>query len=58
MQQTAIPEADLAETASAFAALGSEQRLTVLRTFLHIGGIAAMFTALKHLPLADAIAIA
>ena len=37
---------------------GRVLRLTVLRTFLHIGGIAAMFTALKHLPLADAIAIA
>lgn len=31
--------------------------LTVLRTFLHIIGIAAMFVALRHLPLADAIAI-
>ena len=37
MQQTAIPEADLAETASAFAALGSEQRLTVLRTLVRAG---------------------
>ena len=32
--------------------------LTLLRTFLHIIGIAAMFTALRFLPLADAIAIA
>lgn len=32
--------------------------LTALRTLLHIAGIAAMFTALKHLPLADAVAIA
>ncbi|MBA96889.1 MAG: DMT family transporter [Sulfitobacter sp.] len=31
--------------------------LTVLRTLLHIAGIAAMFTALKYLPLADAVAI-
>lgn len=33
-------------------------RLVVIRTALHIAGIAAMFTALKHLPLADAVAIA
>lgn len=33
-------------------------RLTILRTFLHIGGIGAMFTALQYLPLADAVAIA
>lgn len=33
-------------------------RLAALRTALHIGGIACMFTALKYLPLADAIAIA
>jgi drug/metabolite transporter (DMT)-like permease len=32
--------------------------LTVLRTILHIAGIGAMVTALKFLPLADAIAIA
>ncbi|MGR3758599.1 DMT family transporter [Roseobacteraceae bacterium NS-SX3] len=32
--------------------------LTVLRTLLHIAGIACMFTALRYLPLADAIAIA
>ena len=31
--------------------------LTILRTLLHIAGIAAMFTALKYLPLADAVAI-
>ena len=37
---------------------GRVLRLTILRTFLHIGGIAAMFTALKYLPLADAVAIA
>ena len=30
----------------------------ILRTLLHIAGIGAMFTALKYLPLADAIAIA
>jgi drug/metabolite transporter (DMT)-like permease len=33
-------------------------RLTVLRTVLHIIGIAAMFLSLRFLPLADAIAIA
>ncbi|MEY8838739.1 DMT family transporter [Cribrihabitans sp. XS_ASV171] len=33
-------------------------RLTALRTGLHIIGIGAMFTALRYLPLADAIAIA
>ncbi|MEQ6202617.1 DMT family transporter [Sulfitobacter sp. HNIBRBA2951] len=33
-------------------------RLVVLRTVLHIAGIALMFSALKYLPLADAVAIA
>ncbi len=33
-------------------------RLTIMRTFLHIIGIGAMFTALRYLPLADAVAIA
>ena len=33
-------------------------RLTVLRTILHILGIGGMFTALRYLPLADAVAIA
>jgi drug/metabolite transporter (DMT)-like permease len=33
-------------------------RLAWLRTLLHIIGIAAMFTALQYLPLADAVAIA
>ena len=33
-------------------------RLMVVRTALHIAGIALMFTALRFLPLADAIAIA
>ncbi|MVO16119.1 DMT family transporter [Parasedimentitalea huanghaiensis] len=37
---------------------GRVLQLTFLRTLLHIIGIGAMFTALKHLPLADAIAIA
>ncbi len=37
---------------------GRVLRLTFLRTLLHIGGIGAMFTALKYLPLADAVAIA
>ena len=32
--------------------------LTFFRTILHILGIGAMFTALKYLPLADAVAIA
>lgn len=32
--------------------------LVLLRTVLHIFGIGAMFTALKYLPLADAVAIA
>lgn len=32
--------------------------LTIVRTLLHITGIGAMFTALKYLPLADAVAIA
>lgn len=33
-------------------------RLTAIRTVLHMIGIAAMFTALRFLPLADAVAIA
>lgn len=33
-------------------------RLTALRTVLHVAGIGAMFTALRYLPLADAVAIA
>lgn len=33
-------------------------RLTVQRTILHIIGIGAMFTGLRYLPLADAVAIA
>lgn len=33
-------------------------KLAFLRTFLHIFGIGAMFTALQYLPLADAVAIA
>lgn len=33
-------------------------RLAVIRTLLHIVGIAAMFSALQYLPLADAVAIA
>lgn len=32
--------------------------LMTLRTLLHLGGVALMFVALRHLPLADAIAIA
>ena len=37
---------------------GRIQRLAWLRTLLHIIGIGAMFTALRYLPLADAVAIA
>lgn len=37
---------------------GRALRLTAWRTALHIAGIGAMFTALRHLPLADAVAIA
>ncbi|NKX42270.1 DMT family transporter [Rhodobacteraceae bacterium R_SAG2] len=37
---------------------GRVLRLTFLRTLLHIAGIGAMFTGLKYLPLADAVAIA
>lgn len=37
---------------------GRVLQLTLLRTLLHIAGIGAMFTALKYLPLADAVAIA
>lgn len=33
-------------------------RITFLRTILHIVGIAAMFSSLRYLPLADAVAIA
>jgi len=37
---------------------GRVLRLTVLRSVLHIIGIGAMFTSLRYLPLADAVAIA
>ncbi|MBY5986693.1 ArsR/SmtB family transcription factor [Roseovarius atlanticus] len=37
MKQTSIPELDLALAASTFAALGSEQRLAVLRTLVRAG---------------------
>ena len=37
MKTIAIPEPDLAVTASTFAALGSEQRLAVLRTLVRAG---------------------
>lgn len=46
--------------AMSFRSLRMEQRifwLMVLRTVLHIMGIGAMFTSLRYLPLADAIAI-
>ncbi|PVA09375.1 transcriptional regulator [Pelagivirga sediminicola] len=37
MEQSPLPDADLAITASAFAALGSEQRLGVLRALVRAG---------------------
>ena len=37
---------------------GRVLRLTILRSILHIIGIGAMFTSLRYLPLADAVAIA
>ena len=37
---------------------GRVLKLTIIRTILHIIGIGMMFTALKYLPLADAVAIA
>lgn len=37
MEQSATPDLDLALTASAFAALGSEQRLAVLRCLVRAG---------------------
>ena len=37
---------------------GRVLRLTFVRTLLHIAGIGGMFTALRYLPLADAVAIA
>ena len=37
MKQTAIPDLGLAQAASTFAALGSEQRLCVLRTLVRAG---------------------
>lgn len=37
MKQTAIPDLDLEVAASTFAALGSEQRLSVLRTLVRAG---------------------
>lgn len=37
MKQTAAIQADLAQVASTFAALGSEQRLTVLRALVRAG---------------------
>ncbi|MEL7343608.1 MAG: metalloregulator ArsR/SmtB family transcription factor [Pseudomonadota bacterium] len=37
MKSEAVSDSELAETASAFAALGSEQRLSVLRTLVRAG---------------------
>ena len=45
-------------TARALTMTGRAIGLTVVRTLLHIAGLAAMFTALRFLPLADAIAMA
>ncbi|WP_298838743.1 DMT family transporter [uncultured Roseobacter sp.] len=45
-------------TGRAWKTSGRVLSLTVLRTVLHIAGIGMMVTALKYLPLADAIAIA
>lgn len=45
-------------TGRSFAMSPRVLRLTVVRTLLHVLGIAAMFTALRFLPLADAVAIA
>ncbi|MFY0692261.1 MAG: DMT family transporter [Paracoccaceae bacterium] len=45
-------------TARSLVVSGRVLRLTLLRTALHIVGIGAMFTSLRFLPLADAIAIA
>lgn len=45
-------------TGRSLAMTGRVFRLTALRTALHVAGIGAMFTALRYLPLADAVAIA
>lgn len=48
----------VAATKRAWRMRGRVLRLTIFRTLLHITGIGAMFSALKYLPLADAVAIA
>ena len=48
----------IAVTGRAWRMQGRVLRLAVIRTILHIIGIAAMFSALQYLPLADAVAIA
>jgi drug/metabolite transporter (DMT)-like permease len=45
-------------TGRAWRVRGRVLKLALLRTVLHIFGIGAMFSALQHLPLADAVAIA
>ncbi len=40
-----------------FAMTRADLRLTVVRSVLHIAGLGAMFTALRFLPLADAVAM-
>ncbi|EET46241.1 DMT family transporter [Thalassobium sp. R2A62] len=45
-------------TGGSFAMPRRAVRLTIQRTILHIIGIGAMFTGLRYLPLADAVAIA
>lgn len=45
-------------TGRQFAMSRTDLRLTVVRSLLHIVGLGAMFTALRFLPLADAVAMA
>lgn len=45
-------------TGRQFAMSRADLRLTVVRSLLHIVGLGAMFTALRFLPLADAVAMA
>ena len=56
--QAAILIPMVAATGRLWRMRGRILRLTALRTLLHMGGIGCMFTALRYLPLADAIAIA
>ncbi|WP_424830969.1 DMT family transporter [Ruegeria sp.] len=56
--QAAILIPLIAATGRVWKMRGRVLRLTAIRTALHIIGIAAMFSALQYLPLADAVAIA